>query len=251
MWCSVCGKEHGGATKLCAACRGPPVCLRCGVELKASSRFCPECGAPAPEEPEAPASDAASAPSFVASSQPHVASQPPDLPPPPPYEPPSCEALSPADVGFSTDWAAPPTNPFYQPPHSTTTEAAPLNNFPPPGTFTVRLPPSARPGDILEVIVPPGLPQSGQKTRFAVPPSGQAGGLVYAPLPHTPAPAMQPPAGDCPPGLFKVVLPWSAVPGQTMQVMVPPPFSQQGMTTKFVVPPGSKPGGIVYAPLPK
>eukprot|EP00960_Hanusia_phi_P041049 754809-Hanusia_phi.AAC.4 len=54
----------------------------------------------------------------------------------------------------------------------------------------------------------------------------------------------------CPPGTFKVQLPYNVHPGQIMKVAVPQGYPQAGQVAQFQVPPGAKPGGFVFAPLP-
>jgi hypothetical protein len=55
---------------------------------------------------------------------------------------------------------------------------------------------------------------------------------------------------QAPPGTFKVQLPHGVQPNQMMQVQVPQGYPQAGQVSTFRVPPGSRPGGFVFAPLP-
>eukprot|EP00277_Geminigera_cryophila_P021681 CAMPEP_0179469154 /NCGR_PEP_ID=MMETSP0799-20121207/49921_1 /TAXON_ID=46947 /ORGANISM="Geminigera cryophila, Strain CCMP2564" /LENGTH=158 /DNA_ID=CAMNT_0021275555 /DNA_START=725 /DNA_END=1201 /DNA_ORIENTATION=- len=53
-----------------------------------------------------------------------------------------------------------------------------------------------------------------------------------------------------PAGTFKVQIPHGSQPGQVMQVQVPQGYPQAGQMSTFRVPPGTTPGGFVFAPLP-
>ena len=112
------------------------------------------------------------------------------------------------------------------------------------GCFRVQLPGNFAPNQVLQVTVPPGFPQSGQSTRFKVPPHMCPGQYVDVPLPSSPgaAPVAQ--------GTFRVRLPASAAPGAMLKVAVPAGYVEAGREQTFLVPPGAAPGSLVDVPLP-
>jgi len=112
------------------------------------------------------------------------------------------------------------------------------------GCFRVQLPGNFAPNQVLQVTVPPGFPQSGQSTRFKVPPHMCPGQYVDVPLPSASgaAPVAQ--------GSFRVRLPASAAPGAMLKVSVPAGYVEAGREQTFLVPPGAAPGSLVDVPLP-
>jgi hypothetical protein len=87
-------------------------------------------------------------------------------------------------------------------------------------------------------------------TPVAGAPSAAPVSQTQKPPPPYPGPPQQQDE-KAPPGHFKVQLPLTgAVPGQMMQVQVPKEYPQAGQWSTFRIPPGSQPGGHVYAPLP-
>ena len=63
-------------------------------------------------------------------------------------------------------------------------------------TFNVTVPPGAMPGTTMSVLVPAGMPFSGEPVQFMVPPGAVAGQTIAVPLPNT---QLQPPQVEPPP----------------------------------------------------
>ena len=57
-------------------------------------------------------------------------------------------------------------------------------SYGPPGSCRVKLPDDAAPGQLLQLPVPPGWPNSGEMITFMVPSGAKAGDICYAPLPR-------------------------------------------------------------------
>jgi len=127
----------------------------------------------------------------------------------------------------------------------------------PPGCFRVQMPATVTPGQVMEVAVPPGYPQSGHMARFLAPPHVGAGQYIDVPLPPV-APGGQEmkrtetmqTTAPLAPGCFRVRLPLSAAPGMMLKVTVPPGYVEAGRDQTFIVPMGAPPASLVDVPLP-
>ena len=126
-----------------------------------------------------------------------------------------------------------------------------------PGCFRVQMPATVTPGQVMEVAVPPGYPQSGHMARFLAPPHVGAGQYIDVPLPPV-APGGQEmkrtetmqTTAPLAPGCFRVRLPLSAAPGMMLKVTVPPGYVEAGRDQTFIVPMSAPPASLVDVPLP-
>jgi hypothetical protein len=122
-------------------------------------------------------------------------------------------------------------------------------------TFIVQLPPEAVGGQMMKVVVPPGLPSAGEPVHFLVPVEAKGGQRIKVPLPLRDGTEMeggQTPLGGPPvaPGCFRVQMPATVMPGQVMEVAVPPGYPQSGHMARFLAPPHVGAGQYIDVPLP-
>ncbi|ABY34403.1 MAG TPA: zinc ribbon domain-containing protein [Chloroflexus aurantiacus] len=206
----------------------PTFCASCGHKLTPEDRFCPECGARAPERPSAPAAGAP--PTVVippgqagAETSPEATAAPifcmncgRKLTPEDRFCP-ECgtrapERPSPPATG------APPT--VVIPPQQPTAGAAP----------TVIIPPDQpTPGAPPTVMIPPEQPATGAPPTVVIPPQQPTPGVP----PTVIIPPEQPPAGAAP----TVVIPPEQSPAGVPPVTPPPPQPSVGRTPASYPPP--------------